>query len=107
SNWIGLTATPQINLQPNGETVIVFIYNGSTVFQEMELVAWPAGIVLSVGSQTVGTNNIVFANSNGISFGMSGSSQITASGSSATLSAGVSNVGNTAGGGGVATGSNL
>ena len=37
------------------------------------------GVGLSAGTQSVGTGTIVFANSNGLSFGMSGSSQITAS----------------------------
>lgn len=37
------------------------------------------GVALSAGSQSIGTGTVAFANSNGISFGMSGSNQITAS----------------------------
>lgn len=38
-----------------------------------------AGAALSAGTQSVSTGTVAFANSNGITFGMSGSSQITAS----------------------------
>lgn len=44
------------------------------------------GIGLSAGTQSAGSSTIVFSNSNGISFGMSGSSQVTASYSTAVLS---------------------
>ena len=37
------------------------------------------GVALSAGTQSVSTGTMVFANSNGVTFGMSGSSQITAS----------------------------
>jgi hypothetical protein len=37
------------------------------------------GVAMSAGTQSVNTGTVGFANSNGISFGMSGSSQITAS----------------------------
>jgi hypothetical protein len=37
------------------------------------------GVALSAGTQSVSTGTVVFSNSNGITFGMSGSSQITAS----------------------------
>ncbi len=37
------------------------------------------GVALSAGTQSVSTGTVVFANSNGLTFGMSGSNQITAS----------------------------
>lgn len=37
------------------------------------------GVAISAGTQSVGTGTVAFANSNGITFGMSGSSQVTAS----------------------------
>lgn len=37
------------------------------------------GVALSAGTQSVATGTVVFANSNGVSFGMSGSSRVTAS----------------------------
>ena len=38
-----------------------------------------SGVRLAAGSQTASSGTVVFANSNGVTFGMSGSSQITAS----------------------------
>lgn len=38
-----------------------------------------AGIALAAGTQTATTNTVVFSNSNGVTFGMSGSSRVTAS----------------------------
>src|ERR1044071_1447970 len=37
------------------------------------------GVAISAGTQSVGTGTVAFANSNGLSFGMSDSSQVTAS----------------------------
>ena len=37
------------------------------------------GVAISAGSQSVGTGTVVFADSNGVTFGMSGSTQVTAS----------------------------
>jgi hypothetical protein len=67
---------------------------------------------MSAGTQSVSTGTVSFANSNGISFGMSGSNQITASYTVPNVPAqtvesqtlGVSNLGNTVGTSGVASG---
>lgn len=63
-----------------------------------------AGVI--AGTQTAGTGTLSFADSNGIAFGLSGSTRITASYTVPTLTAesntfGISNLGNTAGTSGV------
>lgn len=45
------------------------------------------GIALAAGTQTATTNTVAFANSNGLTFGMSGSSQVTASHNGLTTAA--------------------
>lgn len=67
------------------------------------------GVGLSAGTQSVSTGTVVFADSNGITWGMSGSNQITASYSQSTqaegtITLGMSNLGNTSGTTGVVTG---
>jgi hypothetical protein len=56
----------------------------------LSLSAAPAGgggVALSAGTQSVNTGTVAFANSNGITFGMSGSNQITASHNGLTTAA--------------------
>jgi len=56
------------------------------------------GVAISAGTQSVSTGTVAFANSNGVTFGMSGSSQITASVAAQTnQTAGLYAVGNTTG----------
>lgn len=56
--------------------VSVGVSNGSVVISGG---AGGGGVAISAGTQSVSTGSMIFANSNGVSFGMSGSSQITAS----------------------------
>jgi hypothetical protein len=60
---------------------------------------------LSAGTQLGTSGNFVFANSNGVTFGMSGSSQITASVTVPGPSMGISNFANSAGTSGTVSGS--
>lgn len=54
----------------------------------LELAAPAGGLALSAGTQSVGTGTINFANSNGVTFGMSNSNQITASHNGITTQSG-------------------
>ena len=58
-----------VSLSGTGQTVVVYGGGGGT----------GGGAVISAGTQFADSGTVSFANSNGISFGMSGSSQITAS----------------------------
>lgn len=62
----------------NGSGNITFGLTGSTVTASAPA-GGGGGAGLSAGTQSVSTGTVAFANSNGISFGMSGSNQITAS----------------------------
>lgn len=62
----------------NGSGNITFGLTGSTVTASAPS-GGGGGAGLSAGTQSVSTGTVAFANSNGISFGMSGSNQITAS----------------------------
>jgi hypothetical protein len=66
--------------------------SGSTAAGAMTLSisagAGGGGAAISAGTQSVSTGTVVFANSNGITFGMSGSSQITASFASSNIASG-------------------
>lgn len=44
-----------------------------------DIISGDRGVAISAGSQSVGTGTVAFVNSNGVTFGMSGSSQVTAS----------------------------
>lgn len=74
--------------------------NGGSMTVTVSAGAGGGGAALSAGTQSVNTGTVLFADSNGISFGMSGSSRITASYTVPTQSAqtlGVYHVGNTTG----------
>lgn len=83
-----------ISLSGTGRTIVVY---GTTTSS--------GGVALSAGSQSVSTGTVSFANSNGISFGMSGSNQITASYTVPTSY--VSNVNGSSGQISIAAGSSL
>jgi len=63
-----LSATGAVSISTNGSTVFIGAPTGGG-----------GGAALSAGTQSVSTGTVNFANSNGITFGMSGSNQITAS----------------------------
>jgi len=108
SRWIGSSSAPSINTATAGETVILFIYDGTNATQGLGQINQPAGIVLSAGTQTVSTGTVGFVNANGFTWGMSNSSQITASANLGGVNTiGVSTLGNTSGTSGQASGSVL
>jgi outer membrane protein OmpA-like peptidoglycan-associated protein len=53
--------------------------NGLTLSLSAAAPGGGGGVALSAGTQSVSTGTVVYSNSNGVSFGMSGSSRITAS----------------------------
>lgn len=70
--------TPLANMVFVGsDGVSIGVSNGSIIFKGGA--AGGGGVALSAGTQSAGGGTVVFSNSNGISFGMSGSSRITAS----------------------------
>lgn len=98
SEWVGSTSAPSVNLAVNGETIITFFANSTATASQAigYLNTGIPSVAIAGGTQTATSGTVGFANSNGISFGMSGSSQITAS-IAAADSHGMSNLGNTAG----------
>ena len=58
-----------VSLSGTGQTIVLYATGGGV----------GGGVALSAGTQSVSSGTVSFANSNGITFGMSGSNQITAS----------------------------
>ena len=82
----GLTTAAQSNHSHGNPTLALTNLSGTTASNSAGLTlslsaAAPGGggVGLSAGTQSVSTGTVVFANSNGVSFGMSGSNQVTAS----------------------------
>jgi hypothetical protein len=61
--------------------------NGLTISLSAAAAGGGGGAALSAGTQSVSTGTVAFANSNGVTFGMSGSNQITASHNGLTTAA--------------------
>lgn len=74
----GATATSGTFLLAEGNN-ITFSTNGNTVSIHGGAGGGGGGVGIAAGTQTAGTGTIVFSNSNGVTFGMSGSTRITAS----------------------------
>jgi hypothetical protein len=90
----------------NGASATITISGANTVAQTTQT---QNVVVPAAGTQTATSGTVVFSNSNGIAFGMSNSSVITASYTVPTVTAGsdtlgISNLGNTAGTSGVVSG---
>lgn len=76
-NTAGSSSWSGTDLQLNGGPNVTLSLTGNTLV--MSAAAAALALALSAGAQSANSGTIEFANSNGISFGMSGSSQITAS----------------------------
>lgn len=82
ANWTAVNPTlAQGEAGLETDTGKVKMGDGATAWNALAYVsAWGGGgVALSAGTQSVSTGTVVFSNSNGISFGMSGSSRVTAS----------------------------
>ena len=83
-----------VSLSGTGQTIVLYATGGGG-----------GGAALSAGTQSVSSGTVSFANSNGVSFGMSGSNQITASYTVPTSY--VSNINGVSGAVSIVTGSSL
>jgi fibronectin-binding autotransporter adhesin len=99
-----VTLSQSLDAGNRSATITISAFNQSVQTQSL--------INLAAGTQTATSGTVVFSNSNGISFGMSNSSIVTASYTVPTVTAGsdtagISNLGNTAGTSGVASGDSI